>query len=706
MKASSGNESYSQIRAELGASTSSPIHTSLPPSGPQSSKQESETSENGENKTAAAPSEKETSGAPSSRNTPSSRNSIDSRTSEGGSSDSDEPESEGSGSRDTETIGSTNGDTDESGKGCKETTSSDKEDKKSLRKGKWAVEEEEYTSRVIQHFSAGLLTLPDGATLRSYLAEKLNCDPMRITKKFTGACCLGRRVYHLRDRPRATPTELEMAKAERDHLERRFRLRIEHEQSGLPLSRRRDMLLAQPQGNLGTIYPMQNFSAGNALSPWLNNLGVGLGRGAQATLPLSGNQGFLSSLPSQLSSSILQQNASRWLLPGAAETMVANASGQTDPSIQLLNNLVTSWAVAQAAASISPGTLASFPVGSMPTSSIKLQQQQPLASVAERSQLQPNLDLQLQLRNAYEEQRKEEEQRQLRAAFEEVKKKKEEKDKADAAAATAASAVVVAPAAVAPVAAIETKAAGKEVSPAELLQKSYLAHLQSLEKVANNKGQKVNARPKVDKGTKKGDGNEQPMADEEAGTVLLGFLNSLRQSYEDAIEEKAGKPVVEHPKKSKTEPTIAPKTTKGLSSSSTSIKQNEDKPRSTVKGGVKRSQVSISNHRSPQSDEQAGNNLSSVVSQFMTSSAARRSLRPASVTDTSSGNSSSQHAEFSSSIEDSSDKTDPSSSEESEKDDRTQRRRNSKGPPRKRLKSFTAENLIAHSKRMSEGAGD
>lgn len=139
MKASSGNESYSQIRAELGTSTSSPIHTSLPPSGPQSANQESETSENGENKTAATPSEKETSGAPSSRNTPSSRNSIDSRTSEGGSSDSDEPESEGSGSRDTETIGSTNGDTDESGKGCKETTSSDKEDKKSLRKGKWAV---------------------------------------------------------------------------------------------------------------------------------------------------------------------------------------------------------------------------------------------------------------------------------------------------------------------------------------------------------------------------------------------------------------------------------------------------------------------------------------------------------------------------------------------------------------------------------------
>lgn len=35
-----------------------------------------------------------------------------------------------------------------------------------------------------------------GITLRAYLSQKLGCDPMRITKKYTGASCLGKRVYH------------------------------------------------------------------------------------------------------------------------------------------------------------------------------------------------------------------------------------------------------------------------------------------------------------------------------------------------------------------------------------------------------------------------------------------------------------------------------------------------------------------------------
>jgi hypothetical protein len=71
------------------------------------------------------------------------------------------------------------------------------------------------------------LTLPDGATLRSYLADKLNCDPMRITKKYAGASCLGRRTYQFRDRAHPTVAEIQIAKAELDHLEQRFRNRIE-----------------------------------------------------------------------------------------------------------------------------------------------------------------------------------------------------------------------------------------------------------------------------------------------------------------------------------------------------------------------------------------------------------------------------------------------------------------------------------------------
>lgn len=88
---------------------------------------------------------------------------------------------------------------------------------------------------MIHYLRIGLLKLPDGATLRSYLAHKLNCDPMRITKKYAGASCLGRRVYHHRDRishqPPTVP-EIHLARAELDALEGRFRTRAEGWEGG------------------------------------------------------------------------------------------------------------------------------------------------------------------------------------------------------------------------------------------------------------------------------------------------------------------------------------------------------------------------------------------------------------------------------------------------------------------------------------------
>lgn len=51
-------------------------------------------------------------------------------------------------------------------------------------------------ARVIRDFNAGYLNAPAGTTLRAYLSEKLHCDPMRITKKFTGEACIGKRVFH------------------------------------------------------------------------------------------------------------------------------------------------------------------------------------------------------------------------------------------------------------------------------------------------------------------------------------------------------------------------------------------------------------------------------------------------------------------------------------------------------------------------------
>jgi len=61
------------------------------------------------------------------------------------------------------------------------------------RKGKWSVEEERYAQQIIADYKQGLLALCGGATLRTYLASKLNCEPMRITKKFAGAACIRKR---------------------------------------------------------------------------------------------------------------------------------------------------------------------------------------------------------------------------------------------------------------------------------------------------------------------------------------------------------------------------------------------------------------------------------------------------------------------------------------------------------------------------------
>ena len=53
------------------------------------------------------------------------------------------------------------------------------------RAGKWTLEEETLANQLVNDFENGLLEdCEDGTTLRSYLARKLSCAPMRISKKF------------------------------------------------------------------------------------------------------------------------------------------------------------------------------------------------------------------------------------------------------------------------------------------------------------------------------------------------------------------------------------------------------------------------------------------------------------------------------------------------------------------------------------------
>lgn len=92
------------------------------------------------------------------------------------------------------------------------------------------IEEERYTNRVIEAFNSGSLKLTEsdrGITLRAYLADKLGCDPMRITKKYTGASCLGKRVYHAHKMQHAMKVEeVERTSVDLAFLEEEFRQKL------------------------------------------------------------------------------------------------------------------------------------------------------------------------------------------------------------------------------------------------------------------------------------------------------------------------------------------------------------------------------------------------------------------------------------------------------------------------------------------------
>jgi hypothetical protein len=52
------------------------------------------------------------------------------------------------------------------------------------RKGMWTAEEEKYARELIRAFQGGWVEIPDGTFLRTFLSQRLNCSPMRISKKF------------------------------------------------------------------------------------------------------------------------------------------------------------------------------------------------------------------------------------------------------------------------------------------------------------------------------------------------------------------------------------------------------------------------------------------------------------------------------------------------------------------------------------------
>lgn len=56
------------------------------------------------------------------------------------------------------------------------------------RSGPWSRAEEAYTAALIDCFFKGALELPEGTTLRAFLAARLRCNPMRVSKKLASEC--------------------------------------------------------------------------------------------------------------------------------------------------------------------------------------------------------------------------------------------------------------------------------------------------------------------------------------------------------------------------------------------------------------------------------------------------------------------------------------------------------------------------------------
>ncbi|CAI5702885.1 unnamed protein product [Peronospora effusa] len=91
-----------------------------------------------------------------------------------------------------------------------------------LRSGKWTPEEEAFTNMIIHYFKRGLLDVEDGTSLRWYLAKRLNCEAMRVTKKLKGNSSIGKQVFRAIENNPVNRQAIRRAREELSIVEARF----------------------------------------------------------------------------------------------------------------------------------------------------------------------------------------------------------------------------------------------------------------------------------------------------------------------------------------------------------------------------------------------------------------------------------------------------------------------------------------------------
>ncbi|ETK85820.1 hypothetical protein F441_09597 [Phytophthora nicotianae CJ01A1] len=70
----------------------------------------------------------------------------------------------------------------------------------SARKGKWSIDEHKYANLLMKQFKLGALPLADGLHLRVFMANMLQCDPLRVTKKYTGQAIGKQNFFYQREK--------------------------------------------------------------------------------------------------------------------------------------------------------------------------------------------------------------------------------------------------------------------------------------------------------------------------------------------------------------------------------------------------------------------------------------------------------------------------------------------------------------------------
>lgn len=183
-----------------------------------------------------------------------------------------------------------------------------------LRKGKWTIEEEMYTSAIIREFERGMLDCAPGTTLRSYLSEKLHCDPMRITKKFAGDASIGKRVFTPCKHTAETAMEVARVRAELNDTARSF------------LSHLQRSNFTYGSASSGISAKSRRASASNlaAAAPAQSN---GKLSGKYSSLPTSSSHGTLSSQHHRLSSTSLSTLSAGYGGRGSSNNDSTSSSG-------------------------------------------------------------------------------------------------------------------------------------------------------------------------------------------------------------------------------------------------------------------------------------------------------------------------------------------------------------------------------------------